>query len=836
MFLREMREPRTLLADRLPWVAIIAPGLVYQKDGLFQKTFAFRGPDMGSSSPAEKLYAHQQLNNTLLRLGSGWSVFVESRRLRANPYQQARWEHDASWVVDLERSQAFERRAHFESHYYITFVWLPPRPGALSQGQRLADAFFYTESQGGRKDAAAERPQMRRDIDRFLKTVDGVARQLQLIFAEVRELNDGETLTYLHGSTSTRRQTVGVPETPMYIDRILGHETLVQGDPLRLGDSFVRTCTLTDCPPALYPGILDSLNYLQCEYRFTTRWIALDKSDAHQIVHDYQSSWMNLQKGVREHVKEYRTKKESSRLDVGAQNNAASLNEALASLAADREGFGYYTGCVTVWDASRPAVAEKMANVRKVIEAGHFTVWEESTNALQAWLGTLPGHVFANVRRPILSTRNLVRLLPTSAPWAGRRENEHLGRVSGVGLPHIVCMTSGATPFNLNLNVGDVGHTLILGPTGAGKSTLLNLLALQWPKYEGGRVIIFDKDRSARAATLAMGGVILEPGSDAAPLSFQPLRHVERGAARIWASEFVLSLFAAQSVTDTLRLKEAIAAALDQLAGMPVALRTISTLSRILKSFDPEYALALQPYCGDGTYAQIFDGADDQIDSTHWLMIEMGHLMDMGEQVLVPALLFLLHRIEREFTGAPTLVNLDEVWRFLLNPTFAAVLHSWIKTLRKKNVFLVFATQEAADVVSHPLLKSTILSACSTTIFLADPKAADPAMAEHYGSGPNGSGLGLSPTEIALLAGMTQKRDYYYRSVEGRRVFSLELGPAQLALAAMSGSHQQKVIDTIVATRPTEIVEALLEHGGVDWAVRALRDARSQRGDDVAAA
>jgi ABC-type molybdenum transport system ATPase subunit/photorepair protein PhrA len=43
--------------------------------------------------------------------------------------------------------------------------------------------------------------------------------------------------------------------------------------------------------------------------------------------------------------------------------------------------------------------------------------------------------------------------------------------------------TDGATPFRLDLHVGDVGHTMIVGPTGAGKSVLLATLAAQWLRY-----------------------------------------------------------------------------------------------------------------------------------------------------------------------------------------------------------------------------------------------------------------------------------------------------------------------------------------------------------------
>src|SRR4029077_20381130 len=118
---------------------------------------------------------------------------------------------------------------------------------------------------------------------------------------------------------------------------------------------------------------------------------------------------------------------------------------------------------------------------------------------------SLPGNVYANVRRPILSTVNLAHLMPVSAVWAGDTTANHLQQISGVGDAHITCSTIGDTPFRLNLSVQDVGHTLVIGPTGAGKSTLLALLAIQWLRYPGAKVIVFDKDRSARSATMAVG-------------------------------------------------------------------------------------------------------------------------------------------------------------------------------------------------------------------------------------------------------------------------------------------------------------------------------------------
>lgn len=819
--LREYREPTNRLADRLPWAALVAPGVVLQKDGLLQKTVTFRGPDLGSSSPHELVYTHDQLNHALMRLGSGWALFVETQRRRSNPYPQARWNHAAAWVVDLERARTFGASAHYQSEYYLTFVWQPPSAVPGDAWNRMG-SFFFADAGGaqGAADPNRENRQLAREVAAFRDSVDSIVRLLKIIFAQVQELDDEATLTYLHSAVSTNRHRVRVPDVPMYLDALVADETFAPGEQPKLGKHYIPTCTVVDFPSSLEPGVLDALNYLQCEYRLVTRWIALDKNDAQRALESYQLRWLQAQKKIRTMVSEHVNKQESRRVNFGAADKATNVETAMRSLAADVEAFGYLTTTVTVWDTVYARAREKLKLVEQAIQGAGFTVHEETDNVRQAWLGSLPGNVYANVRRPLLSTRNLVRLLPTNAPWTGAEHNAHLEKVSGVGLPHMVCMTSGATPFHLNLNVKDIGHTLILGRTGAGKSTLLAVLALQWPKYPGARVVIFDKDRSARAATLAMEGAIFEPGNEAAPVSFQPLRDITDRSERTWASQFVLSLFAAQGVAATPAMNEHVEAALDSLVSHCPEDRRISTLSHLLSSFDPAYALALQPYCGRGSFAQIFDGSHDDLRTSHWTLVEMGHLMGLGPAAILPALLYLFHRFDQQFTGEPTLVVLDEAWLFLGHPIFAQYLQVWLKTLRKKNVFIVFATQEVADATRNPLLHSTILSACSTTIFLADPKAQE--LAQQYRE------LGLSSTEIRTLTTMAQKRDYYYRSEAGRRVFSLSLGPAQLAFAGMSSADDQKVIDRIVATRPSsEVVEALLEHGGVEWAVEAIRRQRS---------
>ena len=92
----------------------------------------------------------------------------------------------------------------------------------------------------------------------------------------------------------------------------------------------------------------------------------------------------------------------------------------------------------------------------------------ETLNAVEAWLSSLPGQVYANVRQPPISTLNLAHMMPFSAVWAGPERDEHL-RSS----PLLYGKAEGSTPFRFSLHVGDVGHTLVVGPTGSGKSTTL---------------------------------------------------------------------------------------------------------------------------------------------------------------------------------------------------------------------------------------------------------------------------------------------------------------------------------------------------------------------------
>lgn len=98
------------------------------------------------------------------------------------------------------------------------------------------------------------------------------------------------------------------------------------------------------------------------------------------------------------------------------------------------------------------------------------------------------------------------------------------------------------TPFALNLHHGDLGHSLILGPTGAGKSTLLATLVAQFMRYQGMSIFAFDKGMSLYCLCKATNGDHYIPAGEDSSLAFAPLNSIETDADRSWANDWLQSI------------------------------------------------------------------------------------------------------------------------------------------------------------------------------------------------------------------------------------------------------------------------------------------------------
>jgi type IV secretion system protein VirB4 len=183
---------------------------------------------------------------------------------------------------------------------------------------------------------------------------------------------------------------------------------------------------------------------------------------------------------------------------------------------------------------------------------------------------------------------------------------------------------------------------------------------------------------------------------------------------------------------------------------------------------------------------------------------------------VAPVLTYLFHRLEERFDGRPTLLILDEAWIFLDHPLFAARIREWLKTLRKKNVSVLFATQSLADVNASTIAPA-IIESCPQRILLPNDRAIEPQGRVAY------ERFGLNSRQIELISRATPKRHYYLQSARGNRLFELGLGPVALALCGASDPAAQTRIDRLINEHGAgDFAARFLSEAGLDWAAPLL--------------
>ncbi len=788
-FLDEFRRRPAQLADHLPWAALVAPGVILNKDGSFTAALRFRGPDLESSTEDELMAVRARLNNALKRLGSGWCLHVQARRRRADAYPETSFPAQAPWLVDAERRALFDTgEPGFETEHHAALTWLPPADQARWIERWLLDGL-------GRGEGA-----WRDSLTAFERDVDGLIDLLADALPQAERLGDQDLLGWLHGCVSAHEQPITPPDIPMFLDAWLADGALTGGLAPNLGGQALRVVSVRGLPQATRPGLLDALAHLPFAYRWTTRWIALSKTEAETEIVRLRKRWFAKRKGLGVLLREAITKEEVPLIDTDAAAKTGECDVALEALGAELCAYGHLTATVTILDLDPASADHKARLICAALNAQGLVARVEDLNAVEAWLGSIPGEPYADVRRPIVSTLNLADLLPVSAVWAGPPVDPGLNAP-----PLAVARTTGSTPFRLVLHVGDVGHAMVVGPTGAGKSALLSFLALQWFRYPGARVVFLDKGRSARAATLAAGGAwhALEPGG---ALPLQPLARIDDDGEKAWAAEWLGDLVQGAGTELTAARREEIWSALATLAQAPPAQRTLTVFLALVQ--DREVGQALEAFTLRGPHGGLLDGAEDGLAASCFDTFELEALM-ATPSAMTAALGALFHRLERDFDGRPTLLILDEAWLFLDDTRFAAKIREWLKTLRKRRVAVVFATQSLDDVAASPIA-ATLIESCPTQIFLPNPRALEPASAELY------RGFGLNRRQLELIAFAAPKRSYYWRQPRGRRLFDLRLTGVALALCAASSPEDQALIDKVLAEdESTDFARQFLKAKGV---------------------
>ncbi|MDO5484085.1 MAG: conjugal transfer protein TrbE, partial [Desulfovibrionaceae bacterium] len=463
------------LPDLLPYAALIAPGVILNKDGSFLGAWEVSGKDTASATPEELAFQSAQFNNAVKLLGTGWMLHMDAIRSPHAAYPPKGASHfpDAvSQLIDDERREFFSLKSDKSTCYSTSTVFSVTYKPDFNAA-RLA---------GGTQSGTASPDALEKGLVRFEHTLEELEDALSSVLAmerlreydafdpEGNSFRQSDLLSHLQHCLTGDLHPVRVPLTPMYLDAMLAGEDLVGGIVPRLGSRHLAVISIDGLPQESWPAMLAALDGLPLPYRWSSRFICLDQYDAVKEINSYRKGWRQQ---VYRFLDQF-LNNPNARANRDALLMAEDAEQAMTEVQGGYVGAGYLTSCVILMHESREILQDWSRELRRTIQTLGFGCRIETINALEAWLGTHPANGHANLRRPLLSTLNLADLLPLSSVWVGA-EQCPCPFYPPESPPLAVLTTDGATPFFFNLHSGDLGHTLVFGPTGSGKSTLLAL-------------------------------------------------------------------------------------------------------------------------------------------------------------------------------------------------------------------------------------------------------------------------------------------------------------------------------------------------------------------------
>lgn len=800
IFHKEFREKRRGLPDLLRYDSCIRPGVLLGKGGELITTFMYRGPDMQCASIAEMNYLRQRVNDMVKKLSNGWMIHSTTLRIESVEYEDSgAFPDPVTRAIENERVAQYRTEgAHYENDYYITFTYLAD-PIFVNR----IKSFAYESSDKGRN--LPEKLQQK-NIEYFERQVaDAVAilesgMKTRLARLMPRQERDPITqrivwyedqLAYIQECLTGISNPVRIPTECVAsgIDYAIGSCSFLSGIRPKINGVNIRVVAIEGLPDAgTHFGILEVLNRLNVKFRWTTRWIARDPEQAKASTRKVRSKWRQKIRGFVADL----TGKTNGPVNKDAAEMARDAEEVLTDLESGRVSYGFWASTVVLMDEDAPYLESVVRFFIKHVGGLGFPCRDEDVNCVEAFFGSLPGHGYENLRQPEIHSMNLADCLPLTSTWQGPVSNPcsfYKKLFPNRPVPPLFQgAASGGTPFRVVLHNGDVGHTFVCGPTGAGKSTVLGLMACSQFRYPDAKVFAFEKGESLLGLCLGAGGAhynfMDDDTDDSFKIGFAPFSHIDRLSDRIWALGFVESILELNKIKVDFDVSAEIRRVLELLQTRPVDMRSFTDFNQLVQLRQVKEVL--------GTYETAMAGGmlnarRDTVTSSRFTVFEMEKLMEMDNKHVAPVLMYLFRMIERSLDGSPTMIILDEAWLMLAHEMFAEKLKEWFKVLRKANAHVVFATQELQDVANSPIA-STIFSACQTKILLPNPEAQSDDNLRLYKS------MRLSEREIELLVNATPKRDYFFTSPAGRRLFQLELGPVALAFVGASGVDDRKTI------------------------------------------
>lgn len=393
---------------------------------------------------------------------------------------------------------------------------------------------------------------------------------------------------------------------------------------------------------------------------------------------------------------------------------------------------GHHSASLLVFASDRQELKAVTTAAWSDLTSTGASIARESVGLEGAWAGMIPGRSQEHPRKGACNTKNLASLASLHAHPRGAGRGYW-------GEPLLLLRTMGGTPYRYHPHVGDVGNTFFCGMTGGGKTTLATMVMLQSERL-GSQVIAFDKDRGMKIAVYALGGVYHELGI---PTGLAPLKALtDDPDDMVFLADLIRGLIQSDGMgplsnEDDERLHFGIQAVMQ----LPPEDRWLEEVRSFLPVDVESAGGRLEKWCWGNEFGGVIDCPRD--------VVRLGARINCFDQTKIldnkhacgPALATLFHYCGKLLDGRRLIFVIDEFWKSLLEPAFAAVVADKLRTLRKLNSPMFLGTQSPRDALLSPIAH-VIKEQCPSQFYFRNEKASW----EDYG--PEGFGLSMAEYEI----------------------------------------------------------------------------------------
>ena len=743
------------VGDRLPYARLIDEHTVLLRDGSVMSAIQVPGL-LFETEDSDALNAHAATREVMLRstLDARFVMYHHVIRRRVEVELDAEFPDALSRHIDARWKQRLAGGSLFINDQFITLIRRPAR-GKTGLPERLSKLF----SRAGAQELEADP----KDLRSLKAAISGLVASLQNYGAAVlgdyqapgSSGTNSEMLELLSALYNGEMRPVRRPAPDTDIGHMLPYRRASFGlDAMELRGSaapdFAAILGLKDYPEATSPGLLDNLLRLPFEMVVSESYAPNERTTVKERID------LALRR--------------SRSVDEEAAAERADMLAARDALGNGAVGFGDHHLTVLVRERTLPRLDDAMAACAAALADTGAIAVREDTNLEPAFWAQFPGNEEYIVRRALISSANMAGF--------GSFHGFALGQASGNHWGDAVTLleTTSATPFFFNFHHGDLGNFSVIGPSGSGKTVVMNFLAAQAQKFRP-RTILFDKDRGAELFIRGIGGRYdrISPG---APTGFNPLALPDTPANRAFLRDWLAVLLAADGPEEF----ATISAAVDATYANDPSLRRLRHFKELLAGArrpEPgDLADRLAAWIGEGEHAWLFDNERDRLDlATRVLGFDMTALLE-NPRLRTPTMMYLFHRIDERLDGQPTMILIDEGWKALDDEVFAARIRDWLKTLRKRNALVGFATQSARDALDSRI-STALVEQTATMVFMPNSRARP----EDYCDG-----FGLTQHEFALIRSLpAHSRCFLVRQPDASVVVRLDLSGAPEVLTILSG-------------------------------------------------